>query len=171
MSQSSSSLLRSFSFILFPIVIPLSFLLHDFLHGWSQTSHSLNKMTIMCEQNGNSSLTLAPSYDQCLSSVFTINQGERPPSSWFCRGETDMKKIALHFNIVINHRVELCLRSPLSISWVQSHSVREDPLMKEMATHSGILLWELPWAEEPPIGYSPWGHKLDARRLILASFS
>ena len=26
---------------------------------------------------------------------------------------------------------------------------REDPLEKEMATHSGILAWEIPWAEEP----------------------
>ena len=26
---------------------------------------------------------------------------------------------------------------------------REDPLQKEMATHSGILAWEIPWTEEP----------------------
>ena len=26
---------------------------------------------------------------------------------------------------------------------------REDPLGKEMATHSGILAWEIPWTEEP----------------------
>ena len=25
----------------------------------------------------------------------------------------------------------------------------EDPLKKEMATHSIILVWESPWAEEP----------------------
>ena len=25
---------------------------------------------------------------------------------------------------------------------------QEDPLEKEMATHSGILAWEIPWAEE-----------------------
>ena len=24
-----------------------------------------------------------------------------------------------------------------------------DPLEKEMATHSSILAWEIPWAEEP----------------------
>ena len=27
-----------------------------------------------------------------------------------------------------------------------------------MASHSGILAWEIPWTEEPG-GYSPWGHK------------
>ena len=25
----------------------------------------------------------------------------------------------------------------------------EDPLEKEMATHSSILAWEIPWAEKP----------------------
>ena len=27
--------------------------------------------------------------------------------------------------------------------------VGEDPLEKEMATHSSILAWEIPWIEEP----------------------
>ena len=26
---------------------------------------------------------------------------------------------------------------------------QEDPLEKEMVTHSSILAWELPWTEEP----------------------
>ena len=25
----------------------------------------------------------------------------------------------------------------------------EDPLEKEMATHSNVLAWEIPWTEEP----------------------
>ena len=33
-------------------------------------------------------------------------------------------------------------------TWVQSLG-REDPLEKEMATHSGILAWKIPWTEEP----------------------
>ena len=32
----------------------------------------------------------------------------------------------------------------------QVHSLGwEDPLEKEMATHSSILAWEIPWTEEP----------------------
>ena len=31
-------------------------------------------------------------------------------------------------------------------------------LQKEMATHSSILAWEIPWTEEPG-GFSPWGCK------------
>ena len=27
--------------------------------------------------------------------------------------------------------------------------IGEDPLEKEMATHSSILAWEIPWTEEP----------------------
>ena len=34
----------------------------------------------------------------------------------------------------------------------------EDPLEKEMATHSSILAWKMPWTEEPD-GYNQWGHK------------
>ena len=26
---------------------------------------------------------------------------------------------------------------------------QEDPLVKEMATHSSILAWRIPWTEEP----------------------
>ena len=28
---------------------------------------------------------------------------------------------------------------------------REDPLEKEMATHSSIFTWEIPWTEEPDV--------------------
>ena len=31
----------------------------------------------------------------------------------------------------------------------------EDPLEEEMPTHSSILAWKIPWAEEPG-GYSPF---------------
>ena len=33
-------------------------------------------------------------------------------------------------------------------TWARSLS-REDPLEKEIATHSSILAWEIPWTEEP----------------------
>jgi len=33
-------------------------------------------------------------------------------------------------------------------TWVQSLG-QEHPLEKEMATHSGILAWRIPWTEEP----------------------
>ena len=35
---------------------------------------------------------------------------------------------------------------------------REDPLEKEMATHSSTIAWKVPWTEEPG-SYSPWGLK------------
>ena len=33
-------------------------------------------------------------------------------------------------------------------TWVQSLS-QEDPLEEDMATHSSILAWKIPWIEEP----------------------
>ena len=38
--------------------------------------------------------------------------------------------------------------SAMQETWVQSLS-REDPLEKEMATHSNILAWKILWMEEP----------------------
>ena len=35
----------------------------------------------------------------------------------------------------------------------------EDPLEKEMATHSSIFAWRNPWAEEPNGLHSLWGRK------------
>ena len=42
-------------------------------------------------------------------------------------------------------------------TWVPSLDL-EDPLKKEMVTHSSILAWEIPCAEEPG-AFSPWGCK------------
>ena len=40
-------------------------------------------------------------------------------------------------------------------TWVQSLG-QEDPLEEEMATHSSILAWRIPWMEEPD-GLQPMG--------------
>ena len=42
-------------------------------------------------------------------------------------------------------------------TWVWSLG-REDSQEKEMATHSSIPAWRIPWREEP-VGYSPWGRE------------
>ena len=41
--------------------------------------------------------------------------------------------------------------------WVRSLGW-EDTLEYEMATHSSILAWNIPWTEKL-VGYSPWGCK------------
>ena len=56
---------------------------------------------------------------------------------------------------------ETCIQSP----------GREDRLEKEIATHSNILAWKIPWTEEPG-GYSPWGCKeLDMTEATLHAWS
>ena len=44
------------------------------------------------------------------------------------------------------HGKRTCL--PMQETWVWSLG-QEDPLEKEMATHSSILTWRIPWTEEP----------------------
>ena len=47
-------------------------------------------------------------------------------------------------------------------TWVQSLG-QEDPLEKEMATHSSTLAWKIPWTEElgrlRPMGSQRVGHE------------
>ena len=43
------------------------------------------------------------------------------------------------------------------VSYIRKH-ISGRSLDKEMATHSSILAWEIPWTEELT-GYSPWRHK------------
>ena len=41
---------------------------------------------------------------------------------------------------------------------------QEDPLEKEMATHSNVLAWEILWTEEPD---SQRGHKRVRENLVI----
>ena len=47
----------------------------------------------------------------------------------------------------------LAVKNPLAMREPQEMQVRslsqKDPLVEEMATHSNILAWEVPWKEEP----------------------
>ena len=49
----------------------------------------------------------------------------------------------IHFELV-NHM------PAMQETWVRFLS-REDPLEKEMAAHSSILVWRIPWTEEPGV--------------------
>ena len=48
-------------------------------------------------------------------------------------------------------------------TWVRSLGW-EDPLEKEMATHSRILAWEIPWTEEPVGLQSMGSQELDTTK-------
>ena len=59
-----------------------------------------------------------------------------------------------HFTVMLypyleKNNVNSLKRLPaLQETWVHSLG-REDPVEKEMATHSSILAWRIPWKEEP----------------------
>ena len=40
------------------------------------------------------------------------------------------------------------IRLPMQETWVPSLG-QEDPLEEEIATHSSLLAWRIPWTEEP----------------------
>ena len=55
-------------------------------------------------------------------------------------------------------KVLILLIQEHGISFHSLSHLQFDPLQKEIATHSSMLAWEIPWREEPE-GYSPWGRK------------
>ena len=66
--------------------------------------------------------------------------------------------------LLCQHRISLVAQMVKRLSPVQETRVRslvwEDLLEKEMATHSSILAWRIPWTEEPVKLYSPCGHRV-----------
>ena len=57
------------------------------------------------------------------------------------------------------------VKNPLAIQETRVQSLgREDPLEKEMTTHSSILAWEIPWTEEPG-GLQSMGSQKSQTRL------
>ena len=54
--------------------------------------------------------------------------------------------------------------------WVQSLDW-EDPLEVEMAAHSGILAWRIPWTKEPGRPQSMGSQELDTTEQVTLSYS
>ena len=63
----------------------------------------------------------------------------KPRAGFFLKGET---KLGLPWRLSGKE-------SAYNAEDVGLISGQEDPLEKEMATHSSILAWEMPWTEEP----------------------
>ena len=77
---------------------------------------------------------------------------------WNCKESEWLSNFPFHF-LGVSHVAQWWrIHLPMQETWVQSLD-QEDPLEKEMATHSNILAWRIPWTEEPSGLYSPWGHK------------
>ena len=65
-----------------------------------------------------------------------------------------MKEFRLGFSVfLLQSRTSLIAQSLKNLPAMQETQVRflgqEDPLEKEMANHSSILVWRIPWTEEP----------------------
>ena len=66
------------------------------------------------------------------------------------QSRTQLKRFSTHVHIHWNSLVAQTVKSLPAVqeTWVQSLG-REDPLEKEMATHSSIFAWKTPWTEKP----------------------
>ena len=54
------------------------------------------------------------------------------------------------FNNALNLGNSININKSQSMQETQVQSLgQEDPLEKEMSTHSSVLAWEIPWTEEP----------------------
>ena len=67
---------------------------------------------------------------------------------------TTVPMLAMEFSArlrgMLASTVAQMVRNPLAMQETQVQSLgQEDPLQKEMATHSSILAWRIPWTEEP----------------------
>ena len=71
-----------------------------------------------------------------------------------CKMERETGKSQGHFESYSPIKIHLPMQEPQETR-VQSLD-SEDPLEKEVATHSSILAWEILWTEEPG---GPWGRK------------
>ena len=63
--------------------------------------------------------------------------------------------------VFLGFTVAQLLKNPPAMreTWVQSLGW-EDPLEKEMATHSSIFAWRIPWTEEPGGLQSTGSHRV-----------
>ena len=85
-------------------------------------------------------------------------EGEGPA----CRAGAPSSSVTKHFKPWFPHLSSLVAQMVKRLPTMRETQVQslgwEDPLEKEMATHSSILAWRIPWTEEPG-GYSPQGRK------------
>ena len=79
-----------------------------------------------------------------------------PPCVWhtleFCRGQT-LQLGPQHWYPLFSDRTSLVAHMVKHLPTIQETQVQsrgwEDLLEKEIATHSSILAWKIPWTEEP----------------------
>ena len=76
-------------------------------------------------------------------------ESEEELQSFVMKVKEESEKVGLKFNI----QTSLVAQTVKYLSTMRETRVQslgwEDPLEKEMATHSSILAWRLPWTEEP----------------------
>ena len=112
--------------------------------------------------------------------VFWVNDNkDRSPCHWCCVAlPLWLSSLCLLFTWAVLHslwasQVAQTVNNLPEVRETQVGSLdREDPLQKEMATHSSILAWRIPWTEEPdslqPMGLQGVGHYWETNTFTFA---
>ena len=126
--------------------------------GLGSWQSSLFSLTLSPASPFSSSLAacplLSPSYTQSLTHLFNFSV----PGP----GHRVVKHITRHSSTEPSpKKPSLVAQTAKDLPAIQETQVRslswEDPLKKEMAIHSSILAWRIPWTEEPGGLHSLWG--------------
>ena len=85
----------------------------------------------------------------CPSGLTCTSQVYQDESKQRCNSFTEINRCELeNNNRIVKGFPGGRIRLPMQETWVSSLGW-DDPLGEEMATHSSILAWRIPWAEEP----------------------
>ena len=97
--------------------------------------------------NENYSWRQSVSFLSATEEVWAVNMISRSP--YLSLNHKALVSIIIGFpgsSVVKKKKKKICL--PMQKTWVWSQGWK-DPLEEEMATHSSILAWDIPWTEEP----------------------
>ena len=115
----------------------------------------------MCQsQSLNPSHSLPPWFLYTCLSISALQIRSFIPFSKGFSGDSAVKTLPANACLMLEMHIQ-------SLGW-------EDPLEKDMATHSSILAWEMPWTEEPSglqsMGPQRVGHNLATEQQQHAIF-
>ena len=75
------------------------------------------------------------------------------PDAWLCgtgsRVQESILLLPVSFRVLAYLMAQMVKNLPtMQETWAQSLG-QKDPMEKGMTTHSGVLVWRIPWTEEP----------------------
>jgi len=116
--------------------------------SWTEEPGRLQTMGLQIVERGSATKPLPPLFSiTIIHSKYLWIQKHNVATTWVSPTLSELRLlcIAHHWDSLVAQMVKIL--PAMQETQVQSLG-QEDPLEKEMATHSSILAWEIPWMEE-----------------------